>query len=352
MSPGEKEMNEYMENFKEMPDRLLKYNEILLEGEHASPESYQETMSYRRLAIALTTRCNLTCTWCYRLDSEYKRILDKDLDLEKFKKFIQNTEGKFRMVHLGGLGEPTMYPEIIKVIQLAKKLSSNVKITSNGVLLNSETISQYIDAGLTHIEISIDAFDKEKHDEFRGNNLDHLIDVVCYISNKTTLHLQINSIISSMNYKWLTNFVSVFKNAKNIKIWHTILPFLTDQARNEGVEHISLDEYQNLLSKIEREIIKEGLKWELYPSSSGVRLDPVIEMKRKRNICFTCFEDPYIGVTGKFLFCPRQEYAPVVDISDGFEKSWNHPSLLKFRQNMLKGRFPLCCSKLCSLKPK
>ncbi len=62
-----KEMQAYIENFKDMPDRLLKYNEILLEGEDACPECYQDTMSYRRLAVALTTRCNLSCQWCYPL---------------------------------------------------------------------------------------------------------------------------------------------------------------------------------------------------------------------------------------------------------------------------------------------
>ena len=88
-----KEMLAYIDNFKNMPDRLLKYNEILLEGRDASSFCFQDTMSYRRLAVAITTRCNLNCKWCYRLDPQYKSILNKDLEIEIFKKFVKNTKG-------------------------------------------------------------------------------------------------------------------------------------------------------------------------------------------------------------------------------------------------------------------
>jgi len=75
-------------------------------------------------------------------------------------------------------------------------------------------------------------------------------------------------------------------------------------------------------------------------------------MKLKRNICFTCFEDPYINVEGRLNFCSRQEYSSAVDVSFGFEKAWNHAVLLKFRKNMLKGLYPEYCGKLCFLKDK
>jgi len=36
MSENKAAMQEYMKNFKDQPDRLLKYNEILLKGKDAS----------------------------------------------------------------------------------------------------------------------------------------------------------------------------------------------------------------------------------------------------------------------------------------------------------------------------
>ncbi len=352
MLDRKKEMLEYIDNFKDMPDRLLKYNEILLEGEDAVPDCYQDTMSYRRLAVALTTRCNLSCKWCYRLDPKYESILDKDLDFAIFQEFVKNTAGKFRMVHLAGLGEITLYPKLIEAIQLSKNLSEKVKFTSNGVLLTFDKIDEYVKAGLTHIEISIDAFEKKKLEEFRGVDLDHLTKIVHYISEKTPLYLQINSVVSNENAEWLINMVDVFKDAQNIKIWHTIPLFRTAQMYEEGIEPLEIKDYQYLLMTLGNRIEEEKLKWKLFPTVYGVQLDPVIEMKRKRNICFTCFEDPYISVKGRFNFCSRQEYSAVSDVSVGFEKAWNSTPLLKFRKNMLKGVYPEYCGKLCFLEDK
>ncbi len=352
MLDRKKEMLAYMENFQEMPDRLLKYNEILLEGKDASSECYQDTMSYRRLAVALTTRCNLSCLWCYRLDPQYQSILDKELDLDLYEKFVENTKGKFRMVHLAGLGEPTIYPHFLKAIKLSRKLSDFVKVTSNGVLLTPGEIDRFVDAGLTHIEISVDSFDKEKLQEYRGTDLDHITDIVIYISQHTHLHLQINSVVSSKNYLLLKDMVQVFKKARNIKVWHTIPLFVTAQMHEDGIKPLSAKDYQNLLLNLECKINDMGLKWELFPNAYGVHLDPIIGMKKKHNICFTCFEDPYISVKGRFNFCSRQEYCSVSDISLGFEKAWNHKSLLNFRKRMLKGIYPPYCGKLCFLEDK
>jgi MoaA/NifB/PqqE/SkfB family radical SAM enzyme len=275
-----------------------------------------------------------------------------DLDFKVFQEFVKNTESRFRMVHLAGLGENTLYPRLIEAIRLSKELSENVKLTSNGVLLTPENIRQYIEAGLTHIEISVDAFDKEKLREFRGVDLDHLVKVVIHISEETDLHLQINSVVSSENSQWLIDMVHVFNKAKNIKIWHTIPLFETAQMRGNGIKPLGIKDYQKLLLDLSKGITNEGLNWKLYPNAYGVQLDPVIEMKRKRNICFSCFEDPYISVNGRFNFCSRQEFSSVADISVGFEKAWNHSTLLKFRKNMLRGIYPEYCGKLCFLEDK
>jgi len=348
-----KEMLAFIDSFKDMPDRLLKYNEILLEGEDASPYCYQDYMSYRRLAVSLTSRCNLTCKWCFRMDSKYKNSLDKDLNIEVYKSFIKNTKGKFRQVHLAGLGEPTLYPQLIEAIQLSKNLSSDVKFTTNGVLLSCENVDNYVKAGLTHLEVSIDAFDDEKHKEYRNVDIRKLHNILIHISNNTPLHLQINSVVSTENAPWLSGFVSKFKDVKNINVWHTIPLFETSQMRDNRIKPLDDDSYKTLLLKTENEIKEEGLNWKLLPSSHGVRVDPIIEMKRRQNICFSCFDDPYIGVNGQFNFCPRQEYAASgVDVSVGFEEAWNQQNLRKFRMNMLKGTYPEYCGKLCFLEDR
>lgn len=353
MIERKKEMLSLMENFRDMPDRLLKYIEILLEGEDATSHCYQDTMSFRRLGIKLVNRCNLKCKWCYRGDSANKDLVNsKDLSVETLRKFVENTKGKFRLVHFGGLGEPTLHRNLSEVIGLAGKLSDNVKLTTNGTLLSPELIAKMIAAGLTHLEVSIDGFTDEDNKEWRGSDLKKLVRNIVHISNNTNLILQINSVLSCLNYNSLMNMVEMLKDAKNIDTFHTIPLFMTEQMRNEGIERVPDNEYIKLLRKIEADIKKYNLKWKLSPPPEGVSLDPTIEMKRKRNICFTCFEDPSIGTDGYLCACGRIGFAPLADATQGFEKAWNHPKMLEFRKNMLRGKYPEFCGNLCYLKEK
>lgn len=352
MNKRKSEMMEFMACFEGMPDRLLKYCEILLEGKDASPYCYQDTMSFRRLAIAVTNYCNLDCLWCYRHDSYFKPVLNKELPFDKLKAIVENTKGKFRMVHIGGLGEPLLYKRILEAIGLLRKLSDNVKVTTNGTLLTRKLIDKLTNAGLTHIEVSIDAFSEDKNLELRGSKLDDLLKVVKYISDRNALSVQINSVVASMNYDSLMDAVEVFKEAKNIDAIHTIPLFTTEQMREANITVVPDKMYKALLRKLEEDIKKYKLSWKLLPSQHGVSLDPIIEMKRKLNICFTCFEDPYITVFGELIPCGRQEFADGVDATVGFEKAWNHPKLVAFRKKMLMGDYPEFCGKLCFLQDK
>ena len=352
MYKSKAEMDEFMKFFKDMPDRLLKYNEILLKGEDADPYSYQDTMSLRRLAIAITTVCNLSCAWCYRFDSHYKQTLDKEMSVDTFTKIIDNTEGRFRLIHLAGLGEPTMHPQLCELIKIALRKTDKVKITTNGTFLNPEILAKLDEAGLTHIEVSIDSFSTEELTRLRGSNLPELVENLKFINDHTDLYLQINSVVSNLNYEGLKNIVEVLKDVDKLKIFHTIPLFKTEQFQGTVVEPIATEKYKELLRKIEGDISQENLNWEVSPNSTGLSVDPVIEMKKKNNICFTCFEDPYITVDGYLAACPRREFSNLDDARQGFEVAMNGPKVNQFRQNMLKGFYPKFCGTLCFLKEK
>lgn len=344
-------MEAFMKNFHEMPDRLLKYCEILLEGENASPYSFQNTMSFRKLAIALTSKCNKHCVWCYRFDPAYRQVLNKELPFDKLKKIVNNTKGKFRMIHLAGLGEPLLYPRLLDAIALARKLSARVRITTNASSLSEDLIDKMIKRGLTDIEVSIHTFEEEAEKKLRGVELKNSLEKVIYISNKTDLGIQVNTLISSLNYRGLFSLVDTLKKAKRLTL-HVIPFFETKQCRDQGIRRVSDRQYKILLDKIWADIKKYNLNWQMSPSPLGSAIDPVIEMKKKKNICFTCFEDPYISEIGELLPCPRTKPFGGVDATVGFAQAWNDPKLLKFRENMLKGEYPALCGQLCYLKEK
>lgn len=345
------EMKECLKNFEDMPDRLLKYCEILIKGKDASPYSYQDTMSFRGICIALTAKCNMHCKWCFRFDPSYRDVLDIELPFEKYEAIINNTEGRFRMVHLAGLGEPTMYPRLPEAISLAKKLSDNVRITTNASLLNRDYIDKLVESGLTQIEVSITEFDEEREKKTRGVDLRHSLQNVLYMSNHTNLDVQINTCVSTSNYEAQFSMVDYLKEAKKLRI-HTIPLFETKQSIKKNIRRVPVEKYKTLLEKIESDIDKYNLDWEIDPTSKGSVMDPIIEMKIQKNICFTCFEDPYINEKGELISCVRLKPFSGVDATVGFEKVWNHQQLVEFRKKMLEGNYPELCAQLCYLEEK
>jgi len=347
------EMLEFMKNFEDTPDRLLKYIEILLEGEDASPFCYQDTMSFRHICFSVNTYCNKNCTWCYRRNPSFKKILNKQMPIEKLRKIITNTKGRFREVYIGGMGEPLLYPDYDAAVDLARKISNKVILTTNGSLLSEERIDLLEDAGLTDIQISIDCFDEDMQRKHRGTSLTHLLEMCKYINN-SRMRLRINSVVNNVSYPYIFNAVEMLKDCDKLHTFHIIPMYQTI----ENISSVSNDKMIKLLKKLEGDVEKYALgitkkdTWTLYPSSDGISLYPSIEMKKKRNICFTCFESPYINTDGELVPCARQMTWKGVDATVGFEEAWNHPDLLKFRENMLKGDYPEFCGKLCYLKEK
>jgi len=245
-----------------------------------------------------------------------------------------------------------MYPSLHEAIAIVRQKTDNVKITTNGTLLTTQKIDDLVDSGLTHIEFSVDAFSLDKLTNYRGSNLYQIVDIVKYISDNTDLVLQINAVVASLNYRYLFNIVDVFGEAKNIDVIHTIPLFMTEQLPGLNVERVSDDQYKALLEKIEKDIKEHNLNWKLQPTSHGVRIDPIIEMKRSRNICFSCFEDPYIDTEGYLTVCGRREFHAIADATVGLEKAMNSDKALKFRTNMLKGEYDSFCSQICYIKEK
>ena len=67
-------------------------------------------------------------------------------------------------------GEPLLHPKIIAMVKYAKKLGiSPVSINTNGSLLTEDMAEALIRTGIDVIEVSLDAFSKEKYEAVRRN---------------------------------------------------------------------------------------------------------------------------------------------------------------------------------------
>ena len=139
-----------------------------------------ETSFPLQIEFELSNACNYRCTFCpFSFQKEKMPInfdlpkKDKILDFELYKRIIdEGSENGLKAIELGFNTEPLIYKKIIPAIEYAsKKNILDIRITSNGSKLTPETSEKLINAGLTHLSVSLDAFSKETYLKVRSSKL-------------------------------------------------------------------------------------------------------------------------------------------------------------------------------------
>ncbi|HZY09689.1 MAG TPA: radical SAM protein [Bacteroidota bacterium] len=100
--------------------------------------------------LIITRRCNLSCGYCTEYDTFSPPV--------PFDEVCQRLDAIHRLevVHITLLGgEPLMHPQVADIVSYGRK-HSTVSITTNGFLVSEKLIEQLNDAGLNHMQVSID----------------------------------------------------------------------------------------------------------------------------------------------------------------------------------------------------
>lgn len=124
------------------------------------------------IQIEPTSVCNFRCVMCYQADKSFSNKSNGfmgHMDIDLFKKIINEIEGKIEAVTLASRGEPTLNPKIIEMVQYCKNKFLGFKINTNASMLNENLIKNLLDANFAEIVFSADAADKETYENIRIN---------------------------------------------------------------------------------------------------------------------------------------------------------------------------------------
>ena len=106
--------------------------------------------------LIVTRRCNLSCGYCTEFDNHSNPV-----PLELLKERIDVIH-RLRVVNTSLLGgEPLMHPNIVELVEYCNR-RNQVSITTNGFLLNEKLIKRLNEAGLSNLQISIDALETDR----------------------------------------------------------------------------------------------------------------------------------------------------------------------------------------------
>jgi len=132
-------------------------------------DKYSRHHSYLRISLA--ERCNLRCQYCMPPEGVPIQSSDKLLNHEEVERLTRIfAQGGVDKVRLTG-GEPLLRKDLARVISSISSIDTihSVGITTNGITL-SRKLSSLIDAGLTHINISLDTLQEHKFLEITRRN--------------------------------------------------------------------------------------------------------------------------------------------------------------------------------------
>jgi radical SAM protein with 4Fe4S-binding SPASM domain len=129
--------------------------------ETTAPFSTRPSAPYR-MDLAITYRCNNDCHHCYNARSrafpemgpaQWQKIIDKIWDL-----------GIPHVVFTGG--EPTLYPGLLELVTYAEGKGLITGLNTNGRKLADDAyLTALVDAGLDHVQITIESHDPDIHNQ-------------------------------------------------------------------------------------------------------------------------------------------------------------------------------------------
>jgi len=132
-------------------------------------------------------RCNLACEYCNEYDD-----FSKPVPLETMKSRIDHLARLgTSIVTLSG-GEPTLHPDLDDIIRQIRKHKMIAGMITNGYLLVAERIHRLNNAGLDHLQISID---NVMPDEVSKKSLKVLDKKLQLLAEHADFHVNINSVV-------------------------------------------------------------------------------------------------------------------------------------------------------------
>ncbi|MBS3105781.1 radical SAM protein [Candidatus Woesearchaeota archaeon] len=142
------------------------------------------------------TSCNIGCIFCSVDEGPYSRrkadfVVEKDYLVNEFRKIVEFKASSNIDAHINAQGEPTLYADMAELVRgiMSVKGVKRSSIDTNGTLLTKQYIDELADAGLTRINLSLNALDPEKAQKLAGYpyNLNKVLEIARYLPTRMDL---------------------------------------------------------------------------------------------------------------------------------------------------------------------
>lgn len=306
------------------PDGVCPIHELELDS--LMPFSARPSAPYR-MDLAITYRCNNDCAHCYNARArsfpelttgQWIQIIDKLWEL-----------GVPHLVFTGG--EATLRNDLPELIRHAESNGQITGLNTNARRLMSEPyLQQLVDAGLDHVQITVESCDEQIHDEM--------------MRARGAFRQTIAGLKNALNSKLyvMTNTTMLQTNA------HTI-PAALDFLADLGVPTVGLNaliysgngltvgtglresELQPILDIAQRKTAERGQKLIWYTPTQYCQFDPMANHLGVKG-CTAALYSMCIESNGDVLPCQSYYQSLGSILTSPWDSIWNHPLSVQLRE--------------------
>ena len=308
--------------------------------------------------IDLTDRCNNNCIACW-CNSPFlsKERLDRPKDTlptNLVKKLIAGiSKIGTREIYFSGGGEPFMHPDILEIIEYAKKMGIICSINTNFTLVNEKIIQKLIDLEVEHLTVSIWAGSADiynaLHPNKDGKDFYRIRDTLSYLNSKKSSYpsVKIYNVICNINYHQIKQMIDFAQETASDFVEFTVIDTIPN----------ATDKF--ILSELERESILRQFKEikEEYQKGRNNHRPTLINLehflRRLSNLdaqkaqydsqfidnmpCYVGWLFARIMPNGDVNSCLKSHRFPIGNIRrQSFKQIWNSQKQIYFREKALR----------------
>lgn len=157
------------------------------------------------IQVRPTSTCPLSCIFCSTnagpksrvRQAEYAVVLDHLV--EEFRRLVRFKGEHGIEAHIDTVGDPLTYPQIVELVHELHQTEGvrTVSMQTHGALLNEKLIDRLSAAGLSRINLSIDAVNSElakKLADTEWYDVNRIINLARYIAENTTIDLLLSPV--------------------------------------------------------------------------------------------------------------------------------------------------------------
>lgn len=206
------------------------------------------------IILDVTNTCNLKCIHCPQpILQQQKGFKSLFMKWEHFQKIADEiaTVDQSMLLRIAGDGEPTIHPQLVEMVQYAKKnTKAAVNLTTNGLLVNREKADALLDAGIDLVDFSIDAYSKAAFEAVRrGGRYERLLgNIMGFLDRRNSKRAKTKVMVSFVVQKENAHEVEAFR-----QFWTPLVDRVLIRQLHSAVGQVKVEESQALNNARTRE---------------------------------------------------------------------------------------------------